>query len=52
MYKLRRCRICNHVVNVHKKRSRYVVRNPCEHMNVKDKLLTEKELREIVKGGY
>ena len=39
------------MVNIHKKGSKYSVRNPCEHMDVEGKLLTEKELREIVKGG-
>jgi len=51
MYKVRRCRICNHMVNVHKKGNRYIIRKPCEHTDVGDKQLTEKELHNLVKGG-
>lgn len=51
MYRLRRCRICNHMVNVHKKGTRYVIRNPCEHMDVEGKSFTERELKDLVKGG-
>lgn len=51
MYRVRRCKICNHTVNVHKKGNKYVVRSPCEHMDVEGKLLTEKEVRDLVKSG-
>ena len=53
MYKMKRCKICNKIVNVHKIHSRYVVRNGCEHMEKIDgKPITDRELREYAKGGF
>jgi len=43
MYQIKRCRECRKMVHVHKKGSRFVLKNKCEHMP-DDDFISNKEI--------
>jgi len=49
VYQIKRCKQCNHHVHIHKKGSRFIIKNVCEHLQDKQEVhMTEKELRNYV----
>lgn len=51
-YKIRRCKICNQEIHIHNKKDKrgLTLKNTCEHIpNGKDKLFSEKDLKEYLK---
>lgn len=51
-YKILKCKICNHLVHVHKKGSKYLIKNACEHIKV-DGTISERDFHKYFhRGGY
>lgn len=46
MYRIRRCKVCNHEVHAHKKSGKFIIKDACEHIDASKKY-TEATLREI-----
>ncbi len=48
-YYVKRCNVCNHPVHIHKKGSRYIIKDVCEHLEDKREVhITQSELKKYV----
>ena len=49
-YRIMKCKICEHPVHAHRKGSRYVLKNLCEHIKV-DTSISERDFYKYFKRG-
>jgi len=51
-YQIRRCKICNQEIHVHKKASHYELSNACEHIpETMIKNIREHDIKELLKAN-